>query len=328
MNPLAFLAYLPLALAAVIGVSSVRITRQGRSVLVERLGTYTRTLEPGITLLAPFVDTPVSDQSLKERVLDVPPQGCITKDNVKISVDAVVYWQIIDHYKSHYAVADLRSALVNLVLTQIRSEVGRMDLDETFSARQEVNEHLLRELDGATDPWGIKVTRVELRDILPSAGVAAAMEKQMTAERNKRATVLNSEAEKESAINVARGRAEALVLDAEAKARNVVLDAEARAQEQKLLAEAQGQATVIDAEARAQEQKLLAEAQAEATARLAAVLQEHPPAAEVLRLQTAKDWMTAVEAGLADSKAGSVLMLDPQSPASLLAALKSLQQKS
>ena len=272
MNPLAFLAYLPLALAAVIGLSSVRITRQGRSVLVERLGTYTRTLEPGFTLLAPFVDMPVSDQSLKERVLDVPPQGCITKDNVKISVDAVVYWQIIDHYKSHYAVADLKSALVNLVLTQIRSEVGRMDLDETFSARQEVNEHLLRELDGATDPWGIKVTRVELRDILPSAGVAAAMEKQMTAERNKRATVLNSEAEKESAINVARGRAEALVLDAEAKARNVVLDAEARAQEQKLLAEAQGQATVIDAEARAQEQKLLAEAKAEATARLAAVL--------------------------------------------------------
>ncbi|MXW12824.1 MAG: paraslipin [Synechococcus sp. SB0662_bin_45] len=328
MNPLAFLAYLPLALAAVIGLSSVRITRQGSSVLVERLGTYTRTLEPGFTLLAPFVDTPVSDQSLKERVLDVPPQGCITKDNVKISVDAVVYWQIIDHYKSHYAVADLKSALVNLVLTQIRSEVGRMDLDETFSARQEVNEHLLRELDGATDPWGIKVTRVELRDILPSAGVAAAMEKQMTAERNKRATVLNSEAEKESAINVARGRAEALVLDAEAKARNVVLDAEARAQEQRLLAEAQGQATVIDAEARAQEQKLLAEAKAEATARLAAVLQEHPPAAEVLRLQTAKDWMIAVEAGLADSKAGSVLMLDPQSPASLLAALKSLQQKS
>jgi len=161
------------------------------------------------------------------------------------------------------------------------------------------------------------VTRVELRDILPSAGVAASMEKQMTAERNKRAAVLNSEAEKESAINVARGRAEALVLDAEA-----------RAQEQKLLAEAKGQATVIDAEARAQEQKLLAEAEAEATAKLAEVLQEYPPAAEVLRLQTAKDWMTAVEAGLADSKAGSVLMLDPQSPASLLAALKSLQQKS
>lgn len=237
---------------------------------------------------------------------------------MKISVDAVIYWQIIDHYKSHYAVADLQSALVNLVLTQIRSEVGRMDLDETFSARQEVNERLLRELDGATDPWGIKVTRVELRDILPSAGMAAAMEKQMTAERNKRAAVLNSEAEKESAINVARGRAEALVLNAEAKARNVVLDAEARAQEQKLLAEAKGQATVIDAEARAQEQKLLAEAKAEATAKLA----------EVLRLQTAKDWMTAVEAGLADSTAGSVLMLDPQSPASLLAALKSLQQKS
>lgn len=326
MNPLAFLPYLPLAVAAMIGLGSIRITRQGHSVLIERLGTYSRTLEPGLTILAPFLDTSVSDQSLKERVLDVPPQGCITKDNVTISVDAVVYWQIIDHYKSHYAVADLRSALVNLVLTQIRSEVGRMDLDETFSARQEVNEHLLRELDEATDPWGIKVTRVELRDILPSAGVAAAMEKQMTAERSKRAAVLASEAQKESAINVARGEAEALVLDAEAKARNVVLDAEARAQEQKLLAEAQGQATVIDAEARAQEQKLLAEAKAEATAKLAAVLQEHPPAAEVLRLATAKDWMDLLGGGLAQSKAGSVLMVDPQSPASLLAALKNLQQ--
>lgn len=329
MNPLILATYVALALGAtILGRSTCRITRQGHSVLVEHWGTYTRTLKPGLTFLVPFWEGPVSDQSLKERVLDVPPQACITKDNVKISVDAVIYWQIIDHYKSYYAVADLKSALVNLVLTQIRSEVGRMDLDETFSARQEVNDRLLRELDGATDPWGIKVTRVELRDILPSAGVAAAMEKQMTAERNKRATVLNSEAEKESAINVARGRAEALVLEAEAQGRNVVIDAEARAQEQKLLAEAQGQATVIDAEARAQEQKLLAEAKAEATAKLAKVLQEHPPAAEVLRLQTAKDWMTAVEAGLADSKAGSVLMMDPQSPASLLAALRNLQQQS
>ncbi len=240
----------------------------------------------------------------KERVLDVPPQDGITKDNVKISVDAVIYWQLVDHYKGHYAILDMEAALMNLVLTQIRAEVGLMSLDQTFSARQEVNDRLLAELDDATDPWGIKVTRVELQDILPSPSVVESMEKQMTAERRKRATVLDSEGEKEAAINVARGRAEALVLDAEAQSRAVVVAAEASAQQQKLLAEARGQAA----------------------AALAEVLQQHPTAAEALRLLLAKDWMTMGEQ-LAQAKGGSVLMVDPQSPASLLAALRNLQQR-
>ena len=198
--------------------------------------------------MVPLLEKVVSSQSLKERVLDVPPQHCITKDNVKISVDAVIYWQLVDHFKSYYAVVSMGDALVNLVLTQIRSEVGLMDLDQTFSARQAINDRLSQELDVATDPWGIKVTRVELRDILPSAGVVDAMETQMTAERRKRATILDSEGEQEAAINVARGRAEALVLDAEARSRAVVIDAEATAQQQKLLAEARAQAAATLAE--------------------------------------------------------------------------------
>ena len=313
-------AYLVWAIAAVFGFTglrTLRVVQQGKSVLVERLGTYSRTLEPGFSIVLPFIETERSQQSLKERVLDVPPQGCITKDNVKISVDAVIYWQIVDHFKSYYNVQDMQTALVNLVLTQIRSEVGLMDLDQTFSARQDINDRLLQELDTATDPWGIKVTRVELRDILPSSGVLQAMEKQMTAERRKRATVLDSEAEKEAAINVARGRAEALVLDAEAKNRAVVMDAEA-----------ESRAVVIEAEAAAQQQKLLAEARGQATATLAAVLQQHPTASEAMRLQLAKDWMTMYGQQLAQIKPGSVLMVDPQSPASLLTALKNLQQQS
>ena len=298
------LSFVPLLLAAILGLRSLRIVQQGNSVVVERLGTFSRTLEPGMNIVVPLLEREVSSQSLKERVLDVPPQNCITKDNVKISVDAVIYWQLVDHFKGYYAVLNMEAALVNLVLTQIRSEVGLMDLDQTFSARQAINDRLLQELDVATDPWGIKVTRVELRDILPSPGVVESMEKQMTAERRKRATVLDSEGEKEAAINVARGRAEALVLDAEAQSRAVVVAAEASAQQQKLLAEARGQAA----------------------ATLAEVLQQHPTAAEALRLLLAKDWMTMGEQ-LAQAKGGSVLMVDPQSPASLLAALRNLQQR-
>lgn len=299
------LTFAPLLLAVLLGLRSLRITHQGNSALVERLGTFSRTLEPGINIVLPFLEKEVSEQSLKERVLDVPPQPCITKDNVTISVDAVIYWQLVDHFKSYYAVLDMETALVNLVLTQIRSEVGLMHLDQTFSARQAINDRLLQELDAATDPWGIKVTRVELRELRPSQGVTAAMEKQMTAERRKRATILDSEGEQEAAINVARGRAEALVLEKEAESKAVVINAEAMAQQQKLLAEARGQAAAV----------------------LAEVLEKHPMAAEALRLLLAKDWMTMGEQ-LAQAKAGSVLMVDPQSPGSLLAALRDLQQQS
>jgi regulator of protease activity HflC (stomatin/prohibitin superfamily) len=293
-----------LALLAVLGVSSVKITNGGRSMLVERLGKYDRQLTPGLSLVLPVVERIVSNESLKERVLDIPPQQCITRDNVSIEVDAVVYWQLLEHAKAYYALDNLKSAMVNLVLTQIRSEMGKLDLDQTFSTRSEVNEVLLRELDQATDPWGVKVTRVELRDIQPSKGVQQAMEMQMSAEREKRAAVLRSEGEREAQVNAAKGRAEALVLDAKAKQ----------------------EAVLLDADAQAKQQLLLARARAESAAQLAAVIDSHPAAAESLRLLLAKDWMAMGQA-MAASKGGSVLMVDPQSPASLLAALKGLQEK-
>ena len=287
-----------------LGISGVKVTSSSRSMLVERLGKYNRQLSPGLSLVIPGLERVVSHESLKERVLDIPPQQCITRDNVSIEVDAVVYWQLLEHARAYYAVDNLQAAMVNLVLTQIRAEMGKLDLDETFTTRSEVNDVLLKELDLATDPWGVKVTRVELRDIKPTQGVQQAMEQQMTAEREKRAAVLRSEGERESQVNAARGRAEALVLDAKAKQ----------------------EALLLEADAQAKQQLLLAQARAASAKELAAVIEAHPAAAEGLRLLLAKDWMTMGEK-LGNAPAGSVLMVDPQSPASLLAALKGLQER-
>ena len=297
--------FIPVLIAlGVLGISGVKVTSSSRSMLVERLGKYNRQLSPGLSLVIPGLERVVSHESLKERVLDIPPQQCITRDNVSIEVDAVVYWQLLEHARAYYAVDNLQAAMVNLVLTQIRAEMGKLDLDQTFTTRSEVNEVLLRELDQATDPWGVKVTRVELRDIRPTPGVQQAMEQQMTAEREKRAAILRSEGEKESQLNAARGRAEALVLDAKAKQ----------------------EALLLEAEAQAQQQRLLAKARAEAATELAAAIEANPAAAEGLRLLLAKDWM-AMGQEMAQAKGGTVLMVDPQSPASLLAALKGLQEK-
>jgi regulator of protease activity HflC (stomatin/prohibitin superfamily) len=289
---------------AAVGVSSLKVTSSSRSMLVERLGKYNRELKPGLSLVLPGVERVVSHESLKERVLDIPPQQCITRDNVAIEVDAVVYWQLLEHSRAYYGVDNLQAAMVNLVLTQIRAEMGKLDLDQTFTTRQDVNEVLLKELDQATDPWGVKVTRVEMRDIQPSRGVQQAMEQQMTAEREKRASILRSEGERESQINAARGRAEALVLDARAKQ----------------------EALLLEADAQAKQQLLLAQARAGAAKELAAAIEAHPAAAESLRLLLARDWMSMGQQ-MAQAQGGSVLMVDPQSPASLLAALKGLQEK-
>jgi regulator of protease activity HflC (stomatin/prohibitin superfamily) len=293
-----------IAVLAALGVSGVKVTSSSRSMLVERLGKYNRQLQPGLSFVLPGVEKVVSHESLKERVLDIPPQQCITRDNVAIEVDAVVYWQLLEHSRAYYAVDNLQAAMVNLVLTQIRAEMGKLDLDQTFTTRQEVNEALLRELDQATDPWGVKVTRVELRDIRPSARVQDAMEQQMTAEREKRAAILRSEGERESQVNAAKGRAEALVLDAKAKQ----------------------EALLLEAEAQSKQQVLLASARAEAAAALALTIDAHPAASESLRLLLAGDWM-GMGGELARAPGGSVLMVDPQSPAALLTALRGLQER-
>lgn len=220
------------------GFSGIKIIKQGDEALVERLGKYTgKKLQPGLNYLIPVVERISVQQTTRERVIDIPPQQCITRDNVSVTVDAVVYWRILDLEKSYYKVENLQSAMINLVLTQIRAEMGQLSLDETFTARNQINELLLQDLDKSTDPWGVKVTRVELRDLIPAKAVMDAMELQMSAERKKRAAILTSEGERESAVNAAKGRADALLLDAEAQQKSVLLGAEAERQQQILKAQ-------------------------------------------------------------------------------------------
>jgi regulator of protease activity HflC (stomatin/prohibitin superfamily) len=244
--------YFSLIIAAVLGLGSlsgIKVVNQSDEALVERLGKYTgKKLKPGLNYVLPFIERVSFQQTIRERVIDIPPQQCITRDNVSITADAVVYWKILDMERAYYKVENLQSAMVNLVLTQIRSEVGKLELDETFTARAQINEILLRELDDATDPWGVKVTRVELRDIVPAKAVLDAMEMQMSAERKKRAAILTSEGERESAVNSAKGRAEALILQAEAEQKSVLLAAEAERQQQILRAQGIAASTTVLAE--------------------------------------------------------------------------------
>jgi len=311
MNPIVWL--IVLALGGGIASKSVRIINQSDEALVETLGRYSgKKLNPGLNFTVPFVDRVVYKQTVREKVLDVPPQQCITRDNVSISVDAVVYWRIVDLEKAYYKVENLQSAIVNLILTQIRSEIGKLELDETFTARSEINELLLRELDISTDPWGVKVTRVELRDISPSKAVQDSMELQMTAERRKRADVLASEGERDAAINSARGRAESVVLDAQARQKSAILDAEA---EQKTI--------VLRAQARRQEQVLRAQATAEAVEVLTKRIKSDPNAREALQFILAQEYI-AMSRQIGESQSSKVMFLDPRSIPGALESMKSI----
>jgi regulator of protease activity HflC (stomatin/prohibitin superfamily) len=293
--------------------SSVKIVNQGNGALVERLGKYSgKKLEPGLNFLIPVLDKVVFQETIREKVLDIPPQQCITRDNVAITVDAVVYWRIMDMEKAYYKVEDLRTAMQNLVLTQIRSEMGKMELDQTFTARAEVNELLLRELDIATDPWGVKVTRVELRDISPSKAVQDSMELQMTAERRKRAAILTSEGDRESAVNSARGKAEAQVLDAEARQKAAILDAEA-----------QQKAIVLKAQAERQQQVLKAQATSEALQIITKTLKGDPKAREALQFLLAQHYFEMGKI-VGSSDSSKVMFMDPRSIPATIEGMRSI----
>lgn len=283
------------------GVSSVKIIQQGNEALVERLGVYDRKLVPGPRFVLPVIERVAFQETIREKVLDIPPQPCITRDNVSITVDAVVYWRIVDMEKAYYKVQNLQNAMVNLVLTQIRAEMGQLELDETFTARSQINELLLRDLDIATDPWGVKVTRVELRDIIPSQAVQESMELQMSAERRKRAAILTSEGDRESAVNSARGKAEAQILDAEARQKAVILQAEA---EQK--------AVILRAQAERQSQVLKAQATAEAIQIVNQALASDPKAAEAGKVLLALSYLDMGTA-IGKSDSSKVMFMDPHS---------------
>ena len=307
-----FFAFIIVALGGAGLAGSVRIVNQGNEALVERLGSYNKKLSPGLNFTFPFVDRVAYQETIREKVIEIPPQSCITRDNVSISVDAVVYWRIVDMEKAYYKVQDIKSAMVNVILTQIRSEMGQLELDQTFTARSEINELLLRELDVATDPWGVKVTRVELRDIIPSKAVQEAMELQMSAERRKRAVILTSEGDRESAVNSARGKADAQVLDAEAQQKSVVMRAEA---EQK--------ATVLHAQAARQEQVLKAQATAEALQIIAKTLQVDPNAREALQFLMAQNYLD-MGSKIGASASSKVMFMDPRTIPATMEGIRSI----
>jgi regulator of protease activity HflC (stomatin/prohibitin superfamily) len=305
-----FLLLLMLSLGGAGVASSVRIINQGNAALVERVGSFRKRLDPGLNFLVPGLDRIVFQDTLRLKVLDIEPQSCITADNVSITVDAVVYWQIIDMERAYYKVQALESAMVNLVQTQIRGEIGKLQLDQTFTARSQISDILLEELDTATDPWGVKVTRVEIRDITPSKAVQDSMELQMSAERRKRAAILTSEGDREAQVNSARGNADAQVLAAEAKKQAVILDAEAQQQSILLKAEADRQSKLLRARAVAESMELLAN-----------TLESDPQAAAALQFLLAQNYLD-MGTTIGQSESSKVLFLDPRSVMGTIEGMK------
>jgi regulator of protease activity HflC (stomatin/prohibitin superfamily) len=191
---------------------SVRIINQGDQALVERLGRYQKKLGPGLNFVVPFLDTIVLIESMRERLLDVPPQSAITRDNVALDVDAVVYWRILDLERTYYEIENIHEAIRELVVTTLRSEIGKMKFEDTFSSRDELNQALLDQLDEATEPWGVKVTRVEVQSIDPPQSVLDSMQQQQAAELKRRATVLEAEGDREASIQRAEGTVQSIRL--------------------------------------------------------------------------------------------------------------------
>ncbi len=292
-----------LAVIIVLVVANIKIVPQAHSYVIERLGAYSASWSVGLHIKIPFIERIAKRVNLKEQVVDFPPQPVITKDNVTMQIDTVVYYQITDPKLYTYGVDMPMSAIENLTATTLRNIIGDMELDESLTSRDVINTKMRSILDDATDPWGIKVNRVELKNIIPPAGIREAMEKQMKAERERREAILRAEGEKKSAVLVAEGEKESRILQAEAEKASQILKAEADKEAAIRIAEGEAQAIKTVQAARAEGIRLL---------------NESNPSKEVLTIKSLEAFEKA-----ADGKATKIILpSEIQGIAGLAAGLK------
>jgi len=294
-----------IVIGILIVVTNIRIVPQAHAFVIERLGAYQTTWDVGLHVKIPFVDRVAKKVSLKERVVDFPPQPVITKDNVTMQIDTVVYFQITDPKLYTYGVDNPIAAIENLTATTLRNIIGELELDETLTSRDIINTKMRSILDEATDPWGIKVNRVEVKNIIPPSDIQEAMEKQMRAERERREAILRAEGEKKSAVLRAEGKKESAILEAEAEKQAAILRAEAR--KEAAIREAEGEAEAI---LKVQQ----------ATAEGLRMLRESAPSKEVISIKSLEAFAKA-----ADGKATKIIIpSEIQSLAGLAASLSEI----
>ncbi|MBF1183058.1 MAG: SPFH/Band 7/PHB domain protein [[Eubacterium] sulci] len=275
-----FIGLIFIAIAVAVIASNVRIVPQAKSYVIERLGAYHQTWQVGLHFKIPLIDKIARKVSLKEKVIDFPPQPVITKDNVTMEIDTVIYFQITDPKLYAYGVESPMDAIENLTATTLRNIIGDLELDESLTSRETINSKIRVVLDEATDPWGIKINRVEVKNITPPGDIQRAMEKQMRAERERREAIIRAEGEKKSAVLTAEGNKQATILEAEAKKQATILEAEA-----------QKQAAICAAEGEAQAIKMVQQATADGIR----MLVESQPNQEVIALKSLDSFVKAAD---------------------------------